>query len=150
MAVDPGNAGPDEWAEDDDDNLSVSSGVAAGSNVRSGDSDADRDADADDPERQAILVNRDPIDMDDSDAVLRALQDGDRDRLDPSRLSLEDRMRFGLLTRGDDRARVEGRLGDHVATGQDDDIKGVGRTNIYDNKPGNVKGVSPDRDKDDV
>ncbi len=148
MDKDPGNSGPDQWAEDNDVDLdlSESSGMAAGSNVRSADSDGDRDADADDPERQAILVNRDPVDMDDDDAVLRALQEGDRDRLDPGALSLEDRMRFGLLTKRDDIARVEGKLGDYVATGQDNDVRGAGRTNIYDNKPGDNEGVSPDRE----
>ncbi len=148
MGKDPGNSGPDQWAEDNDIDLdlSESSGMAAGSNVRSADSDADRDVDTDDPDRQGILVNRDSVDMGDDDAVLRALQEGDRDRLDPTALSLEDRMRFGLLTKRDDIDRVEGKLGDFVATGQDDSIGGVGRTNVYDNKAGDNEGVSPDRE----
>lgn len=115
---DPGNSGPDEWTADDDDFF-----------------DADlRKPGA--PDVGGIEVNRDPIDMSDDEAILAALQEGQRDRLNPEELSLEDRMRFGLLTKDDDIARVEGRLGEHVSTGQHDVVGGVGRTNIFNDKDG--------------
>lgn len=94
-----------------DKHLSESSGVAAGASLASNPDQA--------------------VDVDDDEAVARALTDGRRDLIDVSRMSTERRMRFGLLTKEDDEKRVRGELGDYASTGD-----GAARTNIYENKPG--------------
>lgn len=81
----------------------------------------------------AGTAKEDLVDANDDDAVLQALHNGRRDLIDPSQMTLERRMRFGLLTREDDEARVRGELGDHMTT---HDERAVKRSNVFESTPG--------------
>lgn len=139
---DPGNAPPEEWTGDEAEDPTVeggrseASGVVAGSGLNRPDVDTDPAEVDPNPDRRAVVDESGEIDADDDAAVLQALADGRRDLIDPSRMSLQRRMQFGLLTREDDEARVRGELGNHMTTGEGAEIRGVGRTNIYDDKAG--------------
>lgn len=114
---DPGNAPPEAWTEplpDDhtedvfanETNWSVASGAAAGSEEAT-------------------------VDVNDHEAVTAALANGQRANIDPKKMTLEQRMSYGLLTAADDEARVRGDLGSHITTSE-----GAKRTNVGDGLPG--------------
>jgi len=96
---------------------STASGVTSAASLGRGFGDAKDRSDPDKfPDQRPAVVDDKPVDVDDDDAVARALHDGRRDLIDVSRMSLKRRMQFGLLTPEDDEARVRGELGNHVST----------------------------------
>jgi hypothetical protein len=140
---DPGNSQPEDFTteEDADDptenpNVSESSGMIAGSALGKPEVDTSPAELDPEPDRRGVVEGAPAVDVDDDQAVLDALANGRRDLVDPSKMTLERRMRFGLLTREDDEARVAGRLGNHMTSSRRDDPEAGGRTNVYDNLPG--------------
>lgn len=118
---------------------SESSGVVAGSTLNADKGSTTREhADVDPhPDRRGVVVGRPDVDPNDPEAVANALANGDRGQVDVSRMSLQERMRYGLLTKEDDEARVRGELGNYATTGLDADRDNeVGPTNVGDGLAG--------------
>lgn len=112
---------------------STASGVTSAASLGRGFGDAKDRSDPDKfPDQRPVVVDDEPVDVEDDDAVARALHDGRRDLIDVSQMSLQRRMQFGLLTPEDDEKRVRGELGSHVAT-HDGVAK---RTNVGDTMAG--------------
>ncbi len=84
------------------------------------------------PDQRAVKYGDERVDGSDTEAVLKALQDGRVDLVDVEGMTFEQRMATGLLNEDDDKARVEGRLGDHMSTSEGK----ARRTNVYDTKAG--------------
>lgn len=117
----------------DPDKQSTAGGVSSAASLGRGHADPNSHPDPDRyPDQRPVVYGDEAVDVEDDEAVARALTDGRRDLIDASKMSVERRMRFGLLTPEDDRARVEGRLGDHVAA-HDGDAQ---RTNVYESRAG--------------
>ena len=120
-------------AVNDPSKQSTAGGVSSAASLGRGHADPNDHKDPDRfPDQRPVIYGEDPVDVDDDEAVAQALADGRRDLIDASKMTLERRMRFGLLTPEDDKARVEGRLGDHVAAHDG----GAQRTNVYESKAG--------------
>lgn len=104
-------------AVNDPNKQSTASGVTSAANLGRGMANPKDHKDPDRfPDQRPVVIGDEPVDVDDDEAVSRALHDGRRDLIDVSKMSLARRMKFGLLTPEDDKARVEGRLGNHVST----------------------------------